>query len=195
MPIDAQTWENFYLLTDPQVLPWNAGRADKELVSRVRSGVIPRGQALEVGVGLGHDAVFLLENAFDVIGIDISPSAIRLARENASHHGFFGFFQVGDVRRLPIEDGYVDFAHDRGCFHTLGPDDQKKALQEIHRVLGKRGLFLLQTHSDPGNGRYAMQRARIESLTQPFFQTIETWDGMLEGQVATPSYGYLFKKK
>src|SRR5437868_1724661 len=91
MNVDEQHWEDLYSQTRPEALPWNAGGPDPDLVRQVRSGRIGGGaglpagrQALDIGTGPGHDAVFLISEGFDVIAIDISPSAIRLARETAS---------------------------------------------------------------------------------------------------------------
>ena len=122
-------------------MPWNAGAPDPDLVRLVSEGRIPRGQALDLGTGTGHDAVYLIEQGFDVIAIDISPTAIHLARENASNHGLFAFFQRGDIRAIPVEDRWVDFANDRGCFHLLEGDDLQKAAADIARVVRNGAAF------------------------------------------------------
>src|SRR5438046_7438559 len=99
---DHLQWEERYRTTKAEDLPWNAGKPDPDLVRLVKSGKILVGHALDIGTGPGHDAVFLIQQGFDVIAIDISPSAIRLAREYASSAGLFGFFQQGDIRRIPV---------------------------------------------------------------------------------------------
>src|SRR5579864_2697402 len=152
MSLDAQHWEDVYTRNQPNTLPWNAGGPDPDLVRLVNAGTIPVGQALDIGTGPGHDAVFLIQRGFNVIGIDISPSAVILARDNASNAGLFGFFQVGDIRQIPVEDHYIDFAYDRGCFHVLDPQDRATAVGEIHRVLKPKGLYLLRVFSDKQPG-------------------------------------------
>src|SRR5579864_7182594 len=118
--IEEEEWEKRYRTTKPEDLPWNAGGPDTDLVRLVQNGRIPIGQAslpdkqaLDLGTGPGHDAVFLLQQGFHVIAIDISATAVQLARENASNAGLFGFFQQGDIRQIPVEDGFVDFVNDR----------------------------------------------------------------------------------
>ena len=54
------SWERLYHLLEPEKLPWNAGKPDPELVKLVESGFLKPGPALEVGSGLGYDAVFSL---------------------------------------------------------------------------------------------------------------------------------------
>ena len=192
-------WEDLYMRTAPAALPWNAGGPDEDLVRLVESGripgphlhaehtaVIPGRQALDLGVGPGHDAVYLIQKGFDVIAIDISPSAIQLARENASNHGLFAFFQVGDIRAIPVEDNWVDLTNDRGCFHLLEGDDQKKAVAEIARVMKPRGLFLL---------RVFRERKDVQSLFEKEFKILETWDGQFAGPAQRLSYSMLMEKR
>ena len=96
---ELRDWEDVYLKTKPEELRWNAGGPDPDLVRLVKSGRIPVGHALDIGSGPGHDAVFLIQEGFIVLAIDISPSAVKLARENASAAGLFAFFSQGDIRR------------------------------------------------------------------------------------------------
>ena len=198
MAPDAEHWEKFYTQTDPASLPWNAGGPDPDLVRLVNSGTIPVGQALDIGTGPGHDAVFLIQRGFNVIGIDISPTAVVLARQNASSAGLFGFFQEGDIRRIPVEDHFIDFAYDRGCFHVLEPADRPKAVGEVHRVLRDGGLFLLRVFSDkepPGDGPHRFTRRELENLFDKKFKTLKFWEGIFEGARKPKSYSMLMEKQ
>ena len=195
MSSDAQEWENHYVRND---LPWNAGGPDPDLVRLVKTDVIPVGQALDIGTGPGHDAVFLIQQGFNVIGFDISPSAVVMARENASNKGLFGFFQQGDIRQIPVEDRFIDFAYDRGCFHVLDPEDRPKAVNEVHRVLKKNGLYLLKVFSDkepPGPGPHRFSRKELDDLFGKQFKTLEFGDGLFDGPVKPKSYSILMEKK
>jgi SAM-dependent methyltransferase len=196
--MDAQDWENRYLSTQVDQLPWNAGGPDPDLVRLVKSGRIPVGQALDLGTGPGHDAVYLIQQGFNVIAIDISPSAVTLARENASNAGLFGFFQTGDIRRIPVEDNFIDFVNDRGCFHVLEEPDRLKAVEEIPRVLKWRGHFLLRVFSDKeamGEGPHRFTRKELEDLFQSKFKILEFWEGIFEGPMKPKSYSMLMERK
>ena len=198
MSFDAQHWEDMYTQTPAKDLPWNAGGPDPDLVRLVNDGTIPVGQALDIGSGPGHDAVYLIQKGFHVIGIDISPTAVILARENASKAGLFGYFQQGDIRDIPVEGHFIDFAYDRGCFHTLDAPDRPKAVSEIHRVLRKRGLFLLRVFSDkePGtDGPSRFTRQELDGIFSPLFKILKGWDGVFEGPRKPKSYSMLMEKK
>jgi SAM-dependent methyltransferase len=198
MASDAQHWENVYAQNSPGSLPWNAGGPDHDLIRLVSSGAIPVGQALDIGTGPGHDAVFLIQQGFNVIGMDISPSAVVLARENASRAGLFGFFQQGDIRQIPVEDGFIDFAYDRGCFHVLEAEDRPKAVGEVARVLRKGGLYFLRVSSDqepPGPGPHRFSRHELEDLFAEKFKVLKFWEGVFDGPKKPKSYSLLMEKK
>ena len=195
---DALAWEERYSTTRPEKLPWNAGGPDPDLSRLVRNGRIRPGQALDLGAGPGHDAVFLSQQGFNVIAIDISPTAVKLARENASAAGLFGFFQQGDIRKIPVEDGFVDFVNDRGCFHVLAPLDRPLAVSEIGRVLRRGGIFLLRVFSDqepPGDGPHRFTRKELDDAFQGKFRILEFWEGRFEGSAKPRSYSMLMEKK
>jgi SAM-dependent methyltransferase len=198
MSSDPQRWEERYSQNRPEDLPWNARGPDPDLVKLVNAGTIPVGQALDLGMGLGHDAVFLIQQGFNVIGVDISPSAVVLARENASKAGLFGFFQVGDILQIPVEDHFIDFVYDRGCFHVLPPEDRAQAIGEVHRVLKKSGLYLLRVFSDkepPGEGPHRFTRHELEELFKGQFRVLQFWEGVFEGPLKPKSYSLLMEKK
>ena len=198
MSDDKHLWDQRYLTTSPEALPWNAGGPDPDLVRLVKSGRIPLGQALDVGTGPGHDAVFLIEQGFHVIGMDISPAAVKLARENASNAGLFGFFQEGDIRDIPVEDAFIDFLNDRGCFHVLSEEDRPKAVGEFARVLRRGGLVLLRVFSDKepvGDGPHRFTHHELETLFKDKFRILEFWEGVFEGSRKPKSYSMLMEKK
>jgi len=199
---DVQAWEEHYRGDSLDHLPWNARAPDPGLVKLVESGRVPKGHALDLGTGPGHDAVYLISQGFNVIAIDISPSAVKHARANASAAGLFGFFQQGDIRKIPVEDGFVEFVNDRGCFHVLTTDDRSKAVSEVHRVLAKRGLYFLQVFSDktpPGPGPHRFSREELETLFQPKFKILEIKEGQFQSpadaSIKVSLYALLMEKR
>ncbi len=198
MTSDAAHWETLYTQNDPSTLPWNAGGPDPDLVRLITAGTIPVGQALDIGSGPGHDAVYMIQQGFNVIGLDISPSAVVLGRSNASREGLFGYFQLGDLLQIPVEDHFIDFANDRGCFHVLDPEDRPTAVNEVHRVLKKRGLYLLRVFSDkqPGTeGPHRFTHPELESLFARQFRILQFWEGVFEGSLKPKSYSILMEKR
>jgi SAM-dependent methyltransferase len=94
---------------------------------------------LDYGCGPGNDVVgFLIHTgAAEVIGIDVSPRALELARGRIALHdvdpGRFRLIQVSDAEHaIPLEDGTVDFFQSQGVLHHTS--DPEAILREIHRV-------------------------------------------------------------
>lgn len=114
---------------------------------------------LEVGCGNGkHLSSLLDKKGFRVYGIDISPSAIKLAKERVklsgiegkllaggvenSNSGPFGAVNlaVGDATDLQFDDNFFDVVF---LFHILGhlsDKEREKAIREAFRVLKEGGI-------------------------------------------------------
>src|SRR5262245_52621837 len=75
------SWNDSYASGEP--LPWDTGIPDPMLVEVIESRVIPPGCTLEVGCGTGTNAIYLAQQGFDVVGVDISPVAVENARAKA----------------------------------------------------------------------------------------------------------------
>lgn len=77
---DRQRWDDKYAarsLTGEWV-------PDEWLISTVSS--LPPGRALELACGLGHNAIWLARNGWQVDAVDVSPVGLRLAAELAGTH-------------------------------------------------------------------------------------------------------------
>jgi SAM-dependent methyltransferase len=101
----------------------------------------PPGARVAVGLGCGAGTTLAaLAERFPVaLGLDLAPSATALARTTAPG----SVVAVAKAPRLPLRDASVDFFHDRGCFHLLGPELQHQYLDELRRVLGVGGMAQL----------------------------------------------------
>jgi 2-polyprenyl-3-methyl-5-hydroxy-6-metoxy-1,4-benzoquinol methylase len=89
--------EDIYRKIPLDKIPWNIETPPDALVRLVRNGRVLPCRTIEFGCGAGNYAVWLAKQGFAVTGIDISPSAIGLARENARKHNVSCTFIVADV--------------------------------------------------------------------------------------------------
>jgi ubiquinone/menaquinone biosynthesis C-methylase UbiE len=97
---------------------------------------------LELGCGNGVDSIAFGEKGHKVIGIDISPDAIKLAKKNNKQNNVT--FEVGDAEKLKFKDNQFDLVYSMAVLHS---SDLKKSIAELSRVLkpsGKSLLFLYQ---------------------------------------------------
>jgi SAM-dependent methyltransferase len=104
--------------------------------------VLPGGFILDVGCGVGRHVIYLGERGFRMAGVDISPSAIKLAQEACSERRITFDGQVSDMNRLPWGDQTFDAALSTSTINHHRRADIVLTLSEIRRVLKPGGLFM-----------------------------------------------------
>ena len=102
--------------------------------------------ALEIGCGSGPVACFLAGRGLAVRGIDVSPTALEMAQQNAAARGLKVQFDSADICNMPEQAERYDLIVDGHCLHCLVWDEHRQcALAAIHRLLKPGGLFLIET--------------------------------------------------
>lgn len=106
---------------------------------------IATARVLDIGIGGGRTTEHLLPIVRDYVGVDYVADYIEFVRERFQ----VGEFQVADARRLVnFEDSSFDFVlFSYNGIDTVGHDDRRLVLNEIHRVLRKGGIFLFSSHN------------------------------------------------
>jgi len=113
---------------------WDAGRDPRHLqpFERALDAVpfAPR-RALDLGTGTGDGARAMLARwpEADVIGVDLSPAMVELARRKVPE----ARFEVADAAALPFPDGYFDL---------VGLANMIPFWDELVRVLSPRGAVV-----------------------------------------------------
>jgi SAM-dependent methyltransferase len=106
-----------------------------------------RGQRLvEIGCGIGTDLVRFAKGGAHVLGVDLSETAIRLARRNLEVHGFPpDRFVIGDGSRLPLPDQSVDVFYAHGVLQYAA--DPRGIVTEAQRVLRPGGTAIFMVYN------------------------------------------------
>lgn len=157
-------WDRAYADGD-HLEHWEATRVPAELVALEAAGGIPEGGALvDLGCGTGKEAVWLAGRGYPVVGVDGSSEALSLARRRAAGAGVDVVWHHASVLELPLAEGSVTFALDRGCFHAIAPEDRDEYAAEIGRVLAPGGRLLLRgaAETDEEAGLWAVDRVELE---------------------------------
>jgi SAM-dependent methyltransferase len=113
----------------------------------------PGARALDLGCGGGQVSIRLAQRGYVTTGIEISETAIELAKQNARDAGLDIQFLVGDALTLAgIADRSVDLVVDNHVLHCLvTADDRRAFLASACRVLVPRGRFFSETMSCEGD--------------------------------------------
>ena len=107
----------------------------------VALGWIEKGKhALDLGTGTGSLALGLAGRGLDVIGIDIAPELLEVARRSAREHGLAARFDVGRAERTGKNDGSFDLVTAGQCWWWF---DSDAAMAEAMRILTPRGRLLI----------------------------------------------------
>ncbi len=134
------------------------------LVKRLLKDKDPKGlYILEIGCGNGVDSIAFGKEGCKVVGIDISPEAIDVAKGNNDLKNVK--FQVGDAENLTFKDSQFDLVYSMAVLHS---SDLKKSISEVSRVLkddGEAMLFLYQkTLHDSGEKEVDFKYGEIEKI-------------------------------
>ncbi|MDR9468583.1 methyltransferase domain-containing protein [Marinospirillum sp.] len=117
-------------------------KASRELADE--AGFQPGQTVLDLGCGTGGSSRLLeVEYGVQVVGVDITPPFIQVARWLSQATGLDARseFICCDAQQLPLEDQQFDAVWSQ---HTLmNLPDLQQGLQEIHRVLKPGGRLLL----------------------------------------------------
>ena len=100
---------------------------------------------LDVGCGAGVDLARFARGGAEVTGVDVSPSAIDLARRNFEQQGLRGRFEVADGEGLPLPDNTFDLVFAHGVVqYTASP---QRLVDECRRVLKPGGEAIFQVYN------------------------------------------------
>ncbi|WP_128895495.1 class I SAM-dependent methyltransferase [Longirhabdus pacifica] len=166
----AKDWDESY---KNKIHSWNIDGPSPELVATIASNpsISRNGTALDLGCGLGNEAMFLAECGLKVYAVDHSEEAIKIAKNNYKQTNGDISWICSSIENLPIADNSIDFVNDRGCFHVISLKDRKTYVNEVLRVLKPNGIFLLRGSSISSDHWEEVNENSIHSLFSPeFFQ-------------------------
>jgi ubiquinone/menaquinone biosynthesis C-methylase UbiE len=148
MPKDPQGWKKFYQ-QHPDTKRQFVHEDAEGLHQLFKVAQVER--LLDLGCGDGRHLKYFSKFGFQVFGIDISPTALQLAKDWLLEDNLFAELTCGDMTVLPWPDNFFDaLVSDRVLNHGYH-EEIELAIAETYRVLQPGGWFFLciQTGAPP----------------------------------------------
>ncbi|AFM16754.1 Thiopurine S-methyltransferase (TPMT) [Mycolicibacterium chubuense NBB4] len=114
--------------------PWSIDEPQPEIAALIDAGRF-HGEVLDAGCGEAAVSMYLAERGFTTVGLDQSPTAIRLAREEAARRGLTtATFEVADISSFTGYDGRFGTIVDSTLFHSMPVELREGYQQSIVRA-------------------------------------------------------------
>jgi len=192
-------------------IPWNMETPPQLLVELVDSGKVQPCKAIDLGCGAGNYAIYLAGRGFEVTGVDFSPTAIRIAKENTERKGVKCNFFVADVvDKLDNLNQTWDFVYDWGLLHHIFPEQRQKYIENVSRILNPKGKYLSVCFSEKDTGFGGSAKFRktqlgsvlyfscedeLRKLFKAYFQIIDLRTVEISGKFESHIFNYAFMER
>jgi SAM-dependent methyltransferase len=140
---------------------------------------------LEVGAGLGHNAIYLADKGFDITASDVSPNAVARCSDMAHESNVNLRTKVIDVT-VPTSEQY-DLIYEKGCWHTFfDPSKRSDFARAIALMLPENGYWIsacgsadnLDDQNDSNLQMYPRLRlSQIVTAVENYFEVVEVKKG------------------
>ncbi|OOZ84521.1 class I SAM-dependent methyltransferase [Bacillus cereus] len=117
------------------------------------------------GIGYGRNAKVFIDNGINVTGIEISKTAIDLAREN-------GLEDVrmyhGSVNEMPFDNNFYDGIFSHALLHLLNEQEREKFIKDCYNQLKPGGYMVFTTVS-----KKAPMYGKGKQLDKDYYEIME----------------------
>jgi SAM-dependent methyltransferase len=135
------------------------------------------------GIGYGRNAQIFKDHGIDVTGIEISKTAIEMARK---HYGSDMKIFPGSVCHMPFDKALYDGIFCYALIHLLDSTERKKLIRDCYHQLSKDGYMVFVVISKEsetyGKGKFlSKDRYEIYEGVKMFFYDKESIHAEFEG--------------
>jgi SAM-dependent methyltransferase len=99
---------------------------------------------LDVGCGLGLQTVELAARGYQMQGVDISPTMVSRACDEAEDRGVNAVFDHGDMRALSFDKPFAALLCWGTTFGYFDEATNERVIQSFHQALAPGGILLLE---------------------------------------------------
>jgi 2-polyprenyl-3-methyl-5-hydroxy-6-metoxy-1,4-benzoquinol methylase len=129
--------------------PWSIGEPQPELAALIDAGKF-HGDVLDVGCGEAAVSLRLAELGYTTVGLDLSPTAIELARAEAAKRGLTNAtFEVADISDFGGYDGRFGTIVDSTLFHSIPVEARDGYQRSIVRAAAPGASYFVRPTRSP----------------------------------------------
>ena len=139
-------WEKKYSKGHIEKYPWDIviTFVNRNIKKNIKKSKI---KILEIGCGTGNNVWFMAREGYSTYGIDISKSAIKVAKKRLKRDGLRAKLRVCNFVNLPFDDNFFDLVIDRASLTTVNISVAEQSIAEIERVIKPGGKFFFNPYS------------------------------------------------
>ncbi|MGB2919600.1 MAG: class I SAM-dependent methyltransferase [Mycobacterium sp.] len=157
--------------------PWSIGEPQPEILGLIEAGKF-HGDVLDAGCGEAAVSMYLAERGFTTVGLDQSPTAIRLAREEAARRQLSSAtFDVADISAFTGYDGRFGTIVDSTLFHSMPVELREGYQQSIVRAAAPAASYFVLVFDAagmPADGPVnAVTEPELRDAVSPYWQIDE----------------------
>jgi SAM-dependent methyltransferase len=174
-------WEEKY---QANTTPWDRGASSPALLRWLESGALAHARILVPGCGRGHEVLDLARHGFQVTGLDLAPTALKLLRSELDKAGLEAELVCADALSWQPKQPF-DAIYEQTCLCALTPELWRYYVHQLHAWLRPEGhLFALfmQTCKDGGPPFHC----GLEAMRGLFPETLWQWPEVVPERVDHP---------
>lgn len=135
--------------------PWSLGEPQPEIAALIDQGKI-QGDVLDAGCGEAALALHMAALGHNTVGLDASPTAIKLARAEAARQGLTNAsFEVADISAFTGYDGRFNTIVDSTLFHSMPVELREGYQRSIVRAAAPGASYFVLVFAKVGDGGLA----------------------------------------
>lgn len=169
--MSGRSWDASYQGHD--AAPWDIGQPQDAFVHVASEGGFA-GAVLDAGCGTGEHALLAASLGFPVLGVDVAPTAIELARAKAADREIDAEFAVADAFELERLRRSFQTVLDCGLFHVCDNEERPRYVSSLASVTEQTGTLYVLCFSDeaPDIGPHLVSEEELRAA----FDDRSGWD-------------------
>lgn len=131
--------------------------------------IIPKGKALDLGMGEGRNAIFLARQGFDVRGIDVSGAAVQRCLERAKALNIPIQAEAANILDITIEPESLTLVVSTMALQFMKQSESAQVLRKVQRGLKSGGMVYLTAFSTDEPSLISMKESHSEIEPNTFY--------------------------